>query len=50
MIQAYAVHAPGGRLQLFEYDPGDLATGQVEIDWNPVLMCLIINIQERRSI
>ena len=32
MIQAYAVHEPGGKLQPFEYDPGDLAPGQVEID------------------
>ncbi len=36
MIQAYAVHEPGGKLQRFEYDPGDLAPGQVEID---VLAC-----------
>ena len=36
MIQAYAVHEPGGKLQPFEYDPGDLAPGQVEID---VLAC-----------
>ena len=32
MIQAYAVHEPGEKLQPFEYDPGDLAPGQVEID------------------
>ncbi len=32
MIQAYAVHEPGGKLERFEYDPGDLGPGQVEID------------------
>ena len=32
MIHAYAVHEPAGKLQPFEYDPGDLAPGQVEID------------------
>ena len=36
MIQAYAVHEPEGKLQPFEYDPGDLVPGQVEID---VLAC-----------
>ncbi len=36
MIHAYAAHEPEGKLQSFEYDPGDLAPGQVEID---VLSC-----------
>jgi len=36
MIHAYAAHEPAGKLQPFEYEPGDLATGQVEID---VLSC-----------
>ena len=36
MIHAYAAHEPTGKLQPFEYDPGDLAPGQVEID---VLSC-----------
>ena len=36
MIHAYAVHEPAGKLQPFEYNPGDLAPGQVEID---VLSC-----------
>ena len=36
MIHAYAAHEPAGKLQPFEYDPGDLAPGQVEID---VLSC-----------
>ena len=36
MIYAYAAHEPAGKLQPFEYEPGDLATGQVEID---VLSC-----------
>lgn len=36
MIQAYAAHESGGKLEPFEYDPGDLGPGQVEID---VLAC-----------
>jgi uncharacterized zinc-type alcohol dehydrogenase-like protein len=32
MIRAYAAHEPGGRLERFDYDPGDLKAGQVEID------------------
>ncbi len=31
MIRAYAAHAPGGPLQLFEYEPGALGADQVEI-------------------
>lgn len=31
MIKAYAAHEPGGKLQLFEYDPGDLGQDEVEI-------------------
>jgi len=36
MIHAYAAHEPAGKLEPFEYVPGDLAPGQVEID---VLSC-----------
>jgi uncharacterized zinc-type alcohol dehydrogenase-like protein len=32
MIQAYAAHKPKGRLEPFEYDPGQLASDEVEID------------------
>jgi uncharacterized zinc-type alcohol dehydrogenase-like protein len=32
MIRAYAAHEPGGRLERFDFDPGPLQTGQVEID------------------
>ena len=32
MIKAYAANEPGGKLEPFEYDPGELDTGQVEID------------------
>ena len=32
MIQAYAANEAGGKLEAFEYDPGDLAVGEVEID------------------
>lgn len=31
MIQAYAAHSAGGKLELFEYDPGDLRDEEVEI-------------------
>ncbi len=31
MIKAYAAQKPGGTLQPFEYDPGPLAAGEVEI-------------------
>jgi len=31
MIRAYATHAPGAKLELFEYDPGALAANEVEI-------------------
>jgi uncharacterized zinc-type alcohol dehydrogenase-like protein len=36
MAHAYAAHEPAGKLTPFEYDPGDLGPGQVEID---VLSC-----------
>jgi uncharacterized zinc-type alcohol dehydrogenase-like protein len=36
MIRAYATHGANESLEPFEYDPGDLARGQVEID---VLAC-----------
>lgn len=32
MIQAYAAHQAGGRLEPFEYDPGELKPDQVEIE------------------
>ena len=32
MIKAYAVHEPKGELKPFEYDPGQLGEGEVEID------------------
>jgi len=31
MIKAYAAHEPGGKLEPFEYDPGELQPGQIEI-------------------
>ncbi len=31
MIKAYAAHTPGGKLEPFEYDPGELAPTDVEI-------------------
>ena len=36
MIRAYAAHNPGDPLERFDFDPGDLQPGQVEID---VLAC-----------
>jgi len=32
MIRAFAAHEPGGRLERFDFEPGDLQSGQVEID------------------
>ena len=32
MINAYAAKEPGGKLERFEYDPGELASHDVEID------------------
>ena len=32
MIRAYAAHKPGGRLERFDFEPGDLQPGEVEID------------------
>jgi uncharacterized zinc-type alcohol dehydrogenase-like protein len=32
MIKAYAANKPGGKLEAFEYDPGELAGGDVEIE------------------
>ncbi len=32
MIKAYAAHQPGGELQPWEFDPGPLGPGQVEIE------------------
>ena len=36
MIRAYAAHNPGDPLERFDFNPGDLQPGQVEID---VLAC-----------
>lgn len=32
MIKAYAAHEANGKLEPFEYDPGELGSGEVEID------------------
>lgn len=32
MIKAYAAHEPGGKLEPFEYDPGELGADEVEIN------------------
>ena len=32
MIKAYAAHEPGGKLEPFEYDPGELGKDEVEIN------------------
>jgi uncharacterized zinc-type alcohol dehydrogenase-like protein len=32
MIRAYAAHNPGDRLERFDFEPGDLRPGEVEID------------------
>ncbi|MHB8746581.1 MAG: hypothetical protein ACYC7I_08640 [Gammaproteobacteria bacterium] len=32
MIKAYAAHESHGKLEPFEYDPGELADDQIEID------------------
>lgn len=32
MIKAYAAHEVGGRLESFEYDPGELKPDEVEIN------------------
>ncbi len=32
MIKAYAAHEPGGKLEPFEYDPGELGIDEVEIN------------------
>jgi len=32
MIHAYAAHKPGGKLEPFEYDPGELGQNEVEIN------------------
>lgn len=39
MIRAYAVHKPGGRFEAFEYDPGPLAHGDVEIEVESCGIC-----------
>jgi len=38
-IKAFAAHQPGGILEPFEYDPGDLGAEQVEIDISSCGIC-----------
>ena len=38
MIKAYALSEPNGQLQPFEYDPGELAADQIEIN---IIHCAI---------
>jgi uncharacterized zinc-type alcohol dehydrogenase-like protein len=39
MIRAYAAHEAGGSLERFDYDPGDLLAGQIEIDVTSCGIC-----------
>ncbi|RUP75358.1 alcohol dehydrogenase [Alteromonas sp. KS69] len=39
MINAYAAQEPGGKLEKFEYDPGELASHDVEIDVESCGIC-----------
>ena len=39
MINAYAAKEPGGKLERFEYDPGELASHDVEIDVESCGIC-----------
>lgn len=39
MIHAYAAHEPSGTFQPFEYDPGDLRPGQIEIEVHSCGVC-----------
>ncbi len=39
MINAYAAKEPGGKLEKFEYDPGELASHDVEIDVESCGIC-----------
>jgi len=39
MIHAYAAHEPSGKFQPFEYDPGDLRPGQIEIKVHSCGVC-----------
>lgn len=39
MIHAYAAHEPSGKFQPFEYDPGDLRPGQIEIEVHSCGVC-----------
>ena len=39
MINAYAAKKPGGKLEKFEYDPGELASHDVEIDVESCGIC-----------
>jgi len=38
-IRAYAAHTPGGKLEPFEFDPGELGVDQVEIDISSCGIC-----------
>ena len=38
-IKAFAAQTAGGELEPFEYDPGELAADQVEIDINSCGIC-----------
>ena len=38
-IKAYAAHTPGGKLEPFEFDPGELGVDQVEIDISSCGIC-----------
>ena len=39
MFHAYAAHAPGGRLEPFDYDPGPLAEDDIEIEVRHCGLC-----------
>ena len=39
MIRAYAAHEPGGRLERFDFEPGELKPDQVEIDVKACGVC-----------
>jgi len=39
MIRAYAAHEPGGRLERFDFEPGELKPGEVEIDITACGIC-----------
>ena len=39
MINAYAAKEPGGKLESFEYDPGELGQDEVEIEVESCGLC-----------